>query len=123
MQKKMKLRNIYLAVIASGLSNLTLFTSTAWADQWILNRSNKPYSVEINRQGVNFSGYYTGINNDSIFKGKFLSGRGVNLIHFVQQDDNGFYAIHSGKLVGTNVYEGRWYATNGKSGSFRLNKK
>ena len=89
---------------------------------WNITRHNATYQIKIRQRNGNFNGSYNNINNDSIFTGKFLTGRGNNLIHFVQEDDNGYYAIHSGIMINSNLFKGRWYDSTGDSGTFRLYK-
>lgn len=76
------------------------------------------YNIKFNsHQGV-FVGSYTGIINDSIFKGK-MYGKNKNIIKFTQYDD-GFNAVYSGKMISKNKFQGTWYDTKGNSGDFIL---
>lgn len=74
------------------------------------------YTVKFNSHEGIFVGNYTGIDNDSIFKGKIY---GNKIIKFTQYDD-GFNAVYSGKLISANKFQGTWYDTKGNSGDFIL---
>jgi len=88
---------------------------------WKITRGNT-YKIKIQQHNGNFIGLYSNINNDSIFTGKFLTGRGNTLIHFVQEDDNGYYAVHSGIMISPNWFQGEWYDISGNSGIFKLQR-
>lgn len=89
-----------------------------------LQRLNRTLDIKIQKQEDgntgNFIGWYSNINNDAIFTGRLLTGRGKTLVHFVQQGSNGYYAIHSGKMINSNLYQGTWYDTAGNTGTFQL---
>ena len=89
---------------------------------WNITRRNSTYQIKIQQHNSNFTGSYNKINNDSIFTGKFLTGRGNTLIHFVQEDDNGYYAVHSGIMINGNLFRGEWYDSSGDSGTFKLQR-
>lgn len=89
---------------------------------WNITRRNSTYQIKIQQHNSNFTGSYSNINNDSIFTGKLLTGRGNTLIHFVQEDDNGYYAIHSGIMINNNLFRGEWYDSSGNSGTFKLQR-
>lgn len=89
---------------------------------WNITRLNSTYQIKIQQHNSNFTGSYNNINNDSIFTGKLLTGRGNTLIHFVQEDDNGYYAVHSGIMINDNLFRGEWYDSSGNSGTFKLQR-
>ena len=89
---------------------------------WKITRQNTTYQIKIQQHNGNFNASYNNINNDSIFTGKFLTGRGNTLINFVQEDDNGYYAVHSGIMINGDLFEGRWYDSSGNTGTFKLYK-
>ena len=101
-------------------------TSSQNPQVWKLQRLNRTWDIKIQKQEDgntgNFIGWYSNINNDSIFTGKLLTGRGNTLVNFVQQGGNGYYSVFSGTKINSNLYEGKWYDTSGRTGTFQLVK-
>jgi hypothetical protein len=82
----------------------------------------KSHTLVFNAHHNRFAGQYVGIDNDSIFYGETLKERNTEIIHFIQYDAS-YYRIFAGKRIDENRFIGTWYAVDGHTGDFALDKK
>ena len=92
-------------------------------DAWVITRLSKAYRLRLTQTGTEWSGQYIDTNNSTHFSGTIVNGRGITLIHFLQTTpNNGYYAVHGGKLVHSDAIKGHWYDTAGHAGAFTLER-
>ncbi len=88
-----------------------------------LDSTTRTYYYDIRSHGGVFSCQYLFLGDSGVCEGRtyFDPTRTTRVITWTQFGPN-YFAVHSGRMVGTNRFVGTWYDVAGNAGDFELTK-
>jgi hypothetical protein len=117
-------RYFIMIVLCVLLASIEVASADSLDGVWTINHCGGTYNIEFSKNAEGgFSGRYVGIDNSSMFNGKYYPGRGKTIVNFIQRHaDKDYYAAYIGFLSGNKV-EGILYDVSAYKCNFTMNKK